>query len=121
MCVEASSWHIMLTEVAQGASRPPSSACISRATASSYCRSSPKKLRRRCGDDQRRVSGHGSCPDRTRAGRRSGGVAWLAPEAMEVKMRQCKRCEEWKPLECFNDNMALEKSRHICDKCLCRL
>src|SRR5262249_54994093 len=29
-------------------SRPPSSTCISRATASSYCRSSPKKSPRRC-------------------------------------------------------------------------
>jgi len=31
--------------------------------------------------------------------------------------RRCKRCEQWKPLECFHLDMALEESRHICRKC----
>jgi hypothetical protein len=31
--------------------------------------------------------------------------------------RQCQRCEKWKPLECFHDDMTLEESRHVCRDC----
>jgi len=30
--------------------------------------------------------------------------------------RQCKRCQEWKPLGCFHDDV-VEESRHICRDC----
>jgi hypothetical protein len=36
----------------------------------------------------------------------------------KVKQRQCKHCWEWKPLECFCDDLLLaEDARHECHDC----